>query len=143
MPSPKHRIKVRLADDSDKLLRFDGNALAEIEELLDCRLLQLMHDVGTSGEEGLLACFGFREIRALLYAGLRGAGGKFNIEQVGGLMHTDMVALRGYIEAIFCALTVAMRGKLPEEIAEEAEAEKEAEKEAKSEEGDAPKPNPT
>ncbi len=144
MNSPKKKYSVRLNDDSSRFLYYGGNQLAEGQDLLGKPVAYFFWEFTSAADEGdekkLLQILGDREILILLYVGIKGGGGKpFTMHEVGDLIYTDFDAKKKYLQAIMCALSVAMTGKDPETIAEEAEAEKKA-AESKDEEAT---PDPT
>lgn len=112
----KRKIKVELQNGEEKLLFFNGNALAELEKLLGRKVLALLHSIGTKTEAEILETIGYGEVRAFLYAGMLGAGARnMTLERVGDLMHTDGPHLRGYLEAVMSAIGVAATGDMPQQ----------------------------
>lgn len=114
MSSPKYRIKVALRNGNERLLEYNGNALAEAEDLLGCKVIPLIQGIAGGDDETVVNTFGFKQIRDLLYCGIRGAGGKYTRDQVGDLMHTDGESFTEYLKQILMALTIAINGSLPE-----------------------------
>jgi len=70
----------------DRRLRFDANALAAVEEVLG----KPLHELFPAGEEGAAAKqLGFREMRALLWAGLLHEEERLNLRQAGELLDLE------------------------------------------------------
>ena len=90
--------------DGEKKLCFTTNALVEAEELLGKSVSGLFS--GTEAE--LLRNFGFREIRILLWAGIRGAGSKWSVKGVGSQMETKNFV--HYAQAVSEGIALAMNG---------------------------------
>lgn len=86
-------VKVDIGDGTKKI-RYTMNALIDFEDVTG----KSVTEVGNNP--------GMREIRALLWAGLRGAGSKWRIEDVGKHMHVDKIAYYG--EACGRALSLAL-----------------------------------
>lgn len=134
-----------MSDDSSRIIYYGGNQLAEAQDLLGKPVAYFFWEFTSASAEGderkLLQILGDREVLILLYVGIKGGGGKkFTMEQVGDLIHTDFAAKKKYLEAIMCALSVAMTGKDPGTLAEEAAEKKDEGDEGGSEEA---VPNPT
>jgi len=107
----KGEAEVKLDGKMRKLV-FGMNEVAEIEEMLDRNVFDMLNDLGTSKGQS------FRLARVLLTAGLHGAGAKgARIESVGNRMHFE--ELPGYFEACMAGLMGAL-GKTKEEIEREA-----------------------
>jgi len=107
-------ITVKLKDGEKKLC-FTTNALVEAEETLG----QSIPSMFSGGENAVLRNFGFKAIRILLWAGIRGAGSKWSLSAVGSQMESSR--LGEYSEAIIKALASAMGTELedtegPEEL---------------------------
>lgn len=101
MNSKRGLAKVQIGDGT-KYLKFTTNALVELEDVLGCSVTSLfMGDETQIGER-----LGFKTVRALLWAGLKGAGSKFSIRAVGEIMEPQ--ELQTYLEAIGKALNSAL-----------------------------------
>lgn len=157
MHSPKKKYKVYIKNpadpdnDSGRIIHYGGNELAEAQDLLGKPVAYFFWEFTSASadgnEEKLLRILGDKEILILLYAGINGGGGKqFTMKEVGNLIYTDFAAKKEYLQAIMCALSIAMTGKDPEALAEEAAEKKAAEdgaEESETEEGEEASPNPT
>lgn len=87
-------VSVRL--DGERHLRFDINALADAEEAL-----------GVGLGQALQSRAGIRELRALLWAGLRWEDKKLTLERTGEILQ-EYVESGGDLTAVAEALTKAL-----------------------------------
>jgi hypothetical protein len=101
MNSKRGLAKVTIGDGT-KYLRFTTNALVELEDELGISVTALL----SGGEEAVQARMGFKTMRALLWAGLRGAGSRFSIADVGNMM--DPTAIGDYMTAVGAALNTSL-----------------------------------
>jgi hypothetical protein len=105
--NPHREVEVQLGGTA-KYIRFTANALCEAEGVLKQSLPALFAD------EESIKQLGFTQVRALLWAGLRGARGgagpKWSLEQVGEQMDPAMTG--EYLKAIGRALRLATTGKV-------------------------------
>lgn len=92
-------VKVKLGDGT-KMLRYTTNALVELEKELGGAVQSVLQDPTKAG---------FAAIRALLWAGLKGAGSRFTVLAVGELMHPSKVGY--YAEKCGEALSAAMQAE--------------------------------
>ena len=118
----KHRgesISVPLKEGTKtvkKLIRFDTNALAELEGVLGIKSMLAVLE----SPEKVHEHFGFSMLRAMVWAGLKGAGSAMTLEEVGESM--QLTCINDYSKAIAQALTLATRGAVePDAVAKEAD----------------------
>jgi hypothetical protein len=88
-------VLVRLADGNEYRIRYDMNALADYEQATGKPITSI-----AEGQPGV------REVRALLWAGLRHQFPRMAIEQAGRLIPNDAEGLGDIAEA--CARAVAI-----------------------------------
>lgn len=92
------RVAVRLGKEG-KFINFTNNALCDLEEELGHSVMALFGGDETTRAEKL----GFRQVRAMMWAGIRGAkGARYTLEEVGEMM--DVSDLAYYTQAIAVAL---------------------------------------
>ena len=120
------KIKVPMGDGEFKFLRYDANALAELEDILNIGsvlklLVEFSEEVkgSDSTKVNIPEKLGFKTLRALVWAGIKGAGGSYTLEQIGDMMDPSRFA--DYMLATVRAITLATTGKetIPEPESEQ------------------------
>jgi hypothetical protein len=107
-------VTIRLGD-GEKRLRFTTDALCSFEDVMGKPATWYLG----AGEELIVERVGVRVVRALIWAGLRGAGSKWKLEAVGRQM--ELAQMPAYMEAIAKAFAEAYGAGDEESPEEEAD----------------------
>ena len=115
-PTPTADVRGRVAvqfGEQSKFLHFTANAVVQLEEQLGSSIMGLF-----TGDESVRAeRLGITQIRALLWAGVRGAGSKFSIDDIGEMM--DLADLGYYTQCVVTALSAKFQPSKPEDAEDE------------------------
>ncbi len=114
----RYSVTVPFKDGTTKIIKFDANAFASIEQALGIESI-----IDYFSEPRLLRKrLGFTAIRTFIWAGVHGAGGNASVTEVGAQL--DITKLPTYIEAIIDAFNLAATGKSSAQLKAEEDAKR-------------------
>ncbi len=90
-----------------KRIKFSAEVFAEVEPHLGFKIGSLIRDDMT--DQRILEIIGFKELRVLIWGGLRGAGSILGIKEVGQLM--DATQFGDNMKSVFTAIGNALGSK--------------------------------